>query len=767
MTGMIGRRYLDPGDRLSGRKDPPDGADPETSPMAATGASAADGSEAGGNGRHRFGPPASPMADRPDPADADPADPEPADSDPADSDPADFANGVVEGRVLVDPPGTARPDVRTRALAAAGGQRRPVVAPWLKDAQEARVVARWAVGYAGHVAAYHTVRVPVYGLRLAGRSPRGALRVLVGVWRWTADAEAMPLRIRAVDRGDDDAYLRLLRSRDERVRWRRIVAAAGIAGTGLAAAAVMAAGRPVQALAVAVVVAVLGWVGTPADKPIVGPAVIETKVPKLTSEIVVRALGALGIAEINKAMGKGGGVTFPAPITRDGPGWRADVDLPYGVTVTDIMERRDRLASGLRRPLGCVWPEPGHDAHAGRLVLWVGDQDMNKVRPPRWPLHDGGPADLFKAVPFGTDQRGRPVTLTLMYANMLIGAMPGAGKTFALKVPLLAAALDPTAQLRVFELKGTGDLDFAEKVAHHYGSGADDDTKHACLASLREVHKELDKRAKTIAGLPKDVRPENKVTPQLAARRSLGLFPLVVVIDECQELFADAEVGKEAGELATAIIKRGRALGIILLLATQRPDKDSLPTGISANVGIRFCLRVMGQVENDMVLGTSMYRNGIRATTFTKQDKGIGYLVGEADDPQIARGYYIDGPTADAIAARARALRKAHGTLTGYAAGEDTTPENEVSLLDDVAAVMAAGEDKIWSETIVARLSELRPALYTGWTPAHLADALKPHGITTVQVWGQDETGRPANRRGITRDALNTARQPTRGAPGG
>ena len=47
-------------------------------------------------------------------------------------------------------------------------------------------------------------------------------------------------------------------------------------------------------------------------------------------------------------------------------------------------------------------------------------------------------------------------------------------------------------------------------------------------------------------------------------------------------------------------LKWAWALGTILLLATQRPDKDSLPTGISANVGIRFCLRVMGQTENDM-----------------------------------------------------------------------------------------------------------------------------------------------------------------------
>jgi DNA segregation ATPase FtsK/SpoIIIE, S-DNA-T family len=35
------------------------------------------------------------------------------------------------------------------------------------------------------------------------------------------------------------------------------------------------------------------------------------------------------------------------------------------------------------------------------------------------------------------------------------------------------------------------------------------------------------------------------------------------------------------------VIKLGRALGIVLL-ATQRPDARSLPTGVSANVGTRF-----------------------------------------------------------------------------------------------------------------------------------------------------------------------------------
>ena len=658
----------------------------------------------------------------------------------------------------MDQPDQRPAGLRTRIIAGTAGQRRPIIAPWLRDKDEAKALVRWSVQYTAHVAGFHIVRVPLYAATLTARSPRGFWRLVSGTWRWVNDVEALPLRLHAVDGKDADTYLRLLRERDDRVRWRRLVALGGLGGVSVAAGSVAAAGGVTQVTVAAAVIALLGWLGTPKDKPLVGPAVVSTKAPKLTSEIVIRSLGALGIAEINKALGKGGdGITFPAPITRDGPGWRADVDLPYGVTVTDIMERRERLASGLRRPVGCVWPEPAHEEHAGRLVLWVGDQDMSQVKPAAWPLAKSGKADVFKPIPFGTDQRGRLVTGTLMFANWLIGAMPRMGKTFSIKPLLLAAGLDVTAENLVYELKGTGDLSFAEKYAHRYASGPDDATIAACLDGLRYVYKDLERRAKVLSSLPKDICPENKVTPEIAARRSLGLHPLGVFIDECQELFSHPDHGKEAGELATAIIKRGPAMGVFLVLATQRPDKDSLPTGVSANVGIRYCLRVMGQVENDMVLGTSAYRNGIRATTFTRRDLGIGYLVGEADDPQITRSFYIDGPTGERIAERARALRKAAGRLAGYAAGEDITPTDaEISVLDDVAAVIGADEDKIWSEKVIARLAELRPALYAGWTPAQLADALKPYGITTRQVWGQEESGKGRNLKGLHReDVIN------------
>ncbi|WP_246144725.1 PLP-dependent aminotransferase family protein [Actinacidiphila oryziradicis] len=457
-----------------------------------------------------------------------------------------------------------------------GANRRPVVSAWLKSKPEFVDAAGWLLGHTAHAVGYHALRTPYYAASLALRAPAGAAKFTAGTLRWVTDAEGDPLRRAAARRENAEEYLRLSRQRDGRVRLRGILLAlACVVGPVAALAMWILAPAWLLATTTAALTFAFGWLGAPADKPVISRAVVATQVERLTSVIVERALGALGNAEINKALGKGGeGIKFPAPITRDGPGWRADIDLPYGVTVTDILDRRDRLASGLRRPLGCVWPEPVPDEHAGRMMLWVGDKALNKVPPPAWPLAKGGTASLFKPLPFGTDQRGRPVTITLMYDNVLIGAMPGMGKTFSLRTPLLAAALDVLAELLIWELKGTGDLSaLGETVAADYGSGANDETCAAALESIRYVYKDLERRAQVISSLPKDKCPENKVTPEVAAIRSLGLHPLVLAIDECQELFSHEQYGKEAGALCTSIIKRGRALGVILLLATQRPGQ--------------------------------------------------------------------------------------------------------------------------------------------------------------------------------------------------
>jgi DNA segregation ATPase FtsK/SpoIIIE, S-DNA-T family len=385
-----------------------------------------------------------------------------------------------------------------------------------------------------------------------------------------------------------------------------------------------------------------------------------------------------------------------------------------------------------------------------------------------WPLAKKGTADFFAPIPFGVDQRGRPVYLVLFENNTLVGALPGAGKTGALRVVILAAGLDPTVRVWVFENAGKGDLAAAEHFAERYVSGIGDDAIAATLQALRDLKQEFLDRSAAMSRIPQDQRPDGKLTRELANRRDDRFRPIVAVFDECQNLFTHPQFGKEAGQLAEFLIRVGRALGIHLLFATQRPDKNSMPTGVSSLASLRFCLRVMGQVENDMILGTSAYQNGIRSTLFTTEDKGMGYLVGAAEVPQIVKTYYLDLKEADTIARRARLARQDAGTLSGHAIGDTSATETtRDSLLDDLAAVWPHGEDAMWSETLVQRLAELRPDTYAPWLAAgenesgaaarQLSAALKPYGITPRQVGRRVNGGKVVNQRGIDHTALTAA----------
>ena len=91
-------------------------------------------------------------------------------------------------------------------------------------------------------------------------------------------------------------------------------------------------------------------------------------------------------------------------------------------------------------------------------------------------------------------------------------------------------------------------------------------------------------------------------------------------------------------------------------------------------------------------------------------------------------------------------------------------------LLDDVLDVFEPGEDRVWSETLCARLATRWPDAYDGWDPTALANALRAFAVETGQVWGRTPTGDGANRRGVARqavlDAIAARDQPPRAANG-
>lgn len=623
-------------------------------------------------------------------------------------------------------------------------QRRPLIPQHWSSWDNAKRHAALRAGWYAYWTAYHALRSPSYFARAVAFAVWGVAvtgKRLISWWHIPGTGQ---LERQAAADGLIHDHLRLHKQARETRKARGTILALCLAGLAAAAAA-MAVFAPWWAWALAAVAlfALFALAGRPSGKTITTRADLPATVQPPTQEVVTRALGALGISGISQAIAKGefSGRNFPSPVREDGPGWRFEVDLPYGVTATQIIERREQLASGLRRPLGAVWPEVVAHEHAGRLECWVGRVDISKAKPAPWPWLRTGGGDVFGPLPFGIDPRQRRVDGHVIEHNWLLGSMPGQGKTSAVRVLVSGVSLDPSAEMWTHELKGTGDLDPFEQVSHRFISGIDDESIGYAAQSLSLLRREVMARTDRIKKLDRAVCPDKKITRQTAGKRSLKLWPLACIIDEAQNLFSHPKYGKQAAEDAIFIIKIGRALGVFLILATQRPDKDSLPTGVSGNVSTRFCLKVAGQVENDMILGTSAYKNGARATTFrAKIDAGLGYLKGEENAPQVVRTYYLNTADTERVARRARALREAAGTLSGVALGEDgAAPLRDV--LADVLGVLGGAPGLHWAE-LAARLAQRFPDRWEDTSADAVSAECRSRGVPSVVVKVAGESGR-------------------------
>ncbi|MDQ1250348.1 MAG: segregation ATPase FtsK/SpoIIIE, family [Actinomycetota bacterium] len=676
---------------------------------------------------------------------------------------------VITGE-LVDPP-AGRPSTTQKYRAAREAELRPVVPEWLATPAAIGQTARWALRYYGHKLAYRVVRLVVDVPRFTWWALVGAVTTVRRTARWAWDLDGHPL-IGEVTARDDRAYVRMAYDRSRRQKWRFTLLGIGIL-LGLITVAVLRAKGPawsVPALTGVVLVA-LARTGKPADVPVLsGVSVSKRVAPRLTSQAIVTALGGLGIAALSQAVKtRPTSDLFPAPIVRVKTGWLSEIDLPHGVTAAEVAKQRAKLASGLRRPLGAVWPEGDRSAsaHEGRVKLYVLDAPLSELPQSAWPLARTGKADIFTALPYGFDTKGDLVRVLLMYSNLLVGAIPRQGKTFSVRVLVLGAALDPTVELHAHELKGTGDLDCVEAIAHRYTSGpAREEDLASVMASIREVHSYLEPRAVTIARLGPDRCPEKKVTRQLANDPGLGLHPVLLVIDEVQELF-ESEHAAEAEQLLKAIIKRGPALGIVLILSTQKPDAKSLPTAIASNIGQRLCLRVGDQTANDMVLGTSAYRMGMNATLFTDDDKGVGLLRDGGPSARTVRSCYLDGPASARIGRRALALRTAAGRLSGDAAGQHLESDaDRLTIVADAVTVwprLPHADDSAWLHEIETELAEELPDRYGNLDAPWLGDRLRALGIPTADQRKRRVDGKQINRAGVTLSDLRKALEgPTR-----
>jgi DNA segregation ATPase FtsK/SpoIIIE, S-DNA-T family len=636
---------------------------------------------------------------------------------------------------------TEAPPVIYADITGQPGARRPVV-PVQFQRQNIRATAAMWTGLQSHRARYHGLRLPFYVVALAVCAVTGMARLIRELLWWWWLAEQHELRSEAAAAGDSREWLKLHKEGKQTRKVRGWILAGVLA-------ALLVGGFELRRYTPwwswlglgLVAVPVLASHGRPDGRRLIAPAIVPPQYEPITQALVTEALGSLGNANINKAIKDGAGIRYITDAYKDGPGWAVQFDLPQGVTAAWLIAKRSELASGLRRPLSATWPESVPEEHEGRVNLWVGFHDITKMKQPKWPLARAGTADIFAGLPFGTDPRLRPVIVPLFEVNWLIGASPGQGKTAAVRELACGVALDPLADVWIHELAGKGDLEPLAQVCDRYVSGLDDDSIAYAAESARKLRRELEDRSRLFGKLPKDIRPrEGKITRELAAR---GFRPKVAVFDEVQNLFMHPEHGEQAADDLAYVIRLGRALGIIVILATQRPDKDSLPTAIRGIVTARFCLKVPDYDSNDMILGTGAYKAGYNAAIFrAKTDAGLGWLKADGD-PQIVRTYYLDLPATEKIAARARLLRDRAGVLSGYALGLEEASGPARDVLADVLAVFRADEPAQHWDVLAQRLAERWPDRWADLAHTALSAQCRTLGVAsvTVSVGGQKDRG--------------------------
>ncbi|WP_075332949.1 cell division protein FtsK [Pseudonocardia sp. Ae717_Ps2] len=489
-----------------------------------------------------------------------------------------------------------------------------------------------------------------------------------------------------------------------------------------------------------------------------GDAEVDAMIDETT---IARALDALRIAQISAYLKAGTPLQFLTPTRVDGRGTHAVIRLPAGVPAERIARRRADLATGLHRLAKEVWPTTG--AEAGILDLWVADKGALAEGAGAYPLlDDAGTVDVFKGVPFGRNLRGTPVVAPLMERNTLTGGMPGQGKSSAARVMMAGAALDPTAELRIWVPDANFDFEAFRPRCSRYVMGAEDERIAEIAEHLRELHAEVQTRGELL------VRYEIPAVTREYASKGVGLHPLFCLLEEAHVAIQHPTHGAEVAKLIVDIMRLGRKRGIHLILSTQAPTKDSMPRDATRNASNGIAFAVGDHVANDALLGQGAYTAGHRATELIPGvDRGTAVVKGfSGQRSEIVQVYFLsvdkDTPVGDQVTPLIeRALdaieRRGKGLPGAGRPGPQVQVQQPRDLLDDLDAVL--GEEPVRTADVPALLARHAPGHqpYQAMTGKALREALAAEfGIkvpSTGNRWPLDPiTVRDAQVRRATAD---------------
>ena len=188
------------------------------------------------------------------------------------------------------------------------------------------------------------------------------------------------------------------------------------------------------------------------------------------------------------------------------------------------------------------------------------------------------PLSMFDPVHLGIDENGEHVHVDLAERNMLLGGEPGGGKSNALNLIVAHGALSADGRLVLVDGKQVELGQWRHCAEIFVGPSI----SHA-IDTFQQLQDIMNGRYDTLLA-----EGRRKIT------RHTGEPVYLVVIDEYAYFSATVGDRKQQAEfaaLARDLVARGRAAGVIVILATQRPSHQVIDPSMRDLFGYRWAFR--------------------------------------------------------------------------------------------------------------------------------------------------------------------------------
>ncbi len=258
---------------------------------------------------------------------------------------------------------------------------------------------------------------------------------------------------------------------------------------------------------------------------------------------------------------------------------------------------------------------------------------------------------MFDPLYIGIDEFGEPVYLDVVFHNLLPGGEPGAGKSGLLQNVASHAALSANTRLVLLDGKLVELGPYMDVADEFVGPNID----HALSVMRRLLVLATNRYLWLLSKRPS----RRKVS------RDDGLSVIVTIIDELAMFSTVLGTKAQQDEFATllrGLVSLGRACGMPVVAATQRPSWDIIPASLRDLFGYRCAFRCTTPSSSDIVLGHGWAELGYSASDINPATRGVAYLLAEGGVPRRIKTAWLSDEQIDAIVDYATWIRRPNPT---------------------------------------------------------------------------------------------------------